>query len=353
MSLAAYVMRSLAFKILAAAAVLLGVLQILDLLDVTTDILDRGLGFGGVAYYAALRTPRLLEQVIPLAVLAGGIFAFAQLARESGVIAMRAAGVSVYRLAGMGLPVALLAALIHFIAAEIAAPRADPALEAWWSATAPKTDDKAGPRAFRSGADIVVAQSGPQARGARLTDIRIYRRDADGRLVERIEAPLAVYRDRAWRLQQPKVVRFIGGETRMSTAAELTWDTRLRPADVQVLLSPDQTPSAANARRALTGGGSERPASFYAMRLQQAFAAPLAALVMMLLTVPVALGNFRTREGAVLTVGALGAGLVFLVVNGLLGALGEGGMLAPILAAWSAPLVFVALTFTVLLRMEG
>ena len=30
-----------------AAVILLGVLQILDLLDVTTDILDRGLGVGG------------------------------------------------------------------------------------------------------------------------------------------------------------------------------------------------------------------------------------------------------------------------------------------------------------------
>ncbi|HEY9233450.1 MAG TPA: LptF/LptG family permease, partial [Phenylobacterium sp.] len=99
--------------------------------------------------------------------------------------------------------------------------------------------------------------------------------------------------------------------------------------------------------------GAERPASFYAMRLQQALAGPLSAVVMMLLTVPVALGNFRNREGAVLTTSALAAGLVFLVADGLLVALGEGGMLSPILAAWTAPLVFVALAVTVLLRMEG
>ena len=68
MTLSKFVRRTVALRILAAAAILLGVLQILDLLDVTTEILDRGLGVSGVAYYAALRLPRLIEQVAPLSV---------------------------------------------------------------------------------------------------------------------------------------------------------------------------------------------------------------------------------------------------------------------------------------------
>jgi lipopolysaccharide export system permease protein len=352
MTLRAYVMKIIATRILGAAAILLAVLQILDLLDVTTDILDRGLGVAGVIRYSALRLPRLMEQVLPLSVLAGGLFAFAQLARESAVIAMRSTGVSIYRLLGMVAPVALCVALLDYAVVEIIAPRTDPALESWWSETAPTPDKNPSARPFRAGADLVFAKAGDE-RGAVLTDVRIYRRDTEGRVVERIEAPRAIYAQRQWRLEQPKMVRFMGAEAMASSAAQLGWNTRLRPSDVQVLLSPDQTPSAANARRALSGGGSERPASFYAMRLQQAVAGPLAAVVMLLLTVPVALGNFRNREGAVLTTAALAAGLVFLVVDGLLVALGEGGMLSPVLAAWSAPLAFAALAATVLLRMEG
>jgi len=352
MTLRAYVMKIIATRILAAAAILLAVLQILDLLDVTTDILDRGLGLAGVLRYATLRLPRLLEQVLPLSVLAGGLFAFAQLARESAVIAMRSTGVSVYRILGMAAPVALCVALLQYAVVEVIAPRTDPALESWWRETAPAADKSAATRPFRAGADLVFAKPAGDY-GAALSDVRIYRRDAEGRIIERIEAPRAVYRNRQWRLEQPRMVRFSGVQAMPSSAEQLAWDTRLRPADVQVLLSPDQTPSAANARRALTGGGSERPASFYAMRLQQAIAGPIAAVVMLLLTVPVALGNFRNREGAVLTTASLAAGLVFLVANGLLVALGEGGMLSPFLAAWTAPLVFTALAVTVLLRMEG
>jgi lipopolysaccharide export system permease protein len=352
MTLSKFVLRTVMLRILAAAAILLGVLQILDLLDVTTDILDRGLGIGGVAYYAALRFPRLVEQVAPLSVLAGGLFAFAQLARESAVIAMRATGVSTYRLIAMAAPAAALVMLIDYATVELIAPRTDPVLEAWWRDTAPKPPEAAGPRPFRSGADIVVAQSGDVA-GALLKDVTIYRRNAAGGLAERIEAPSATFGRDGWRLQQPRMTRFTQDEAMTSTAAELIWNTALRPADVQVLLSAQQTPTAATARRALEGGGSERPASYYAVRLQKAFAGPIGIMVMLLLSAPVALGNFRNREGAILTAASLGAGLLFLVTDGLLNALGEGAALSPVLAAWTAPAVFAALATTVLLKLEG
>lgn len=348
-----FVMRTVAVRILASAAILLAVLQILDLLDVTTDILDRGLGLGGVAYYAALRLPRLIEQVAPLAVLAGSLFAFAQMARENAVIAMRATGLSVYRLVGMALPVVACVAVIDYVTVEVIAPRTDPTLEAWWRDTAKVAPDVVAPRPFRAGADLVVARAGDNS-GDKLAEVKIYRRDAAGRVVERIEAPNATYeKNGVWTLHEPKMVRFVGDNAMASAAAALAWNPGLRPPDVQTLLSANQMPSAASARRALAGGGSERPQSYYAVRLQKAFADPLGIFVMLLLTAPVALGNFRNREGAVLTAGSLGAGLVYMVVDGMLSALGESAALAPTLAAWSAPLVFAALATTVLLRMEG
>ncbi|OYX02406.1 MAG: hypothetical protein B7Z12_12135, partial [Caulobacter vibrioides] len=112
MMLQLYVLKTVATRILGAALILMSVLQILDLLDVTSDILDRGLGMAGVAYYAALRLPRLFEQVAPIAVLAGGLFAFSQLARESAVVAMRASGISGYRIVAMAVPAVVAVMLV-------------------------------------------------------------------------------------------------------------------------------------------------------------------------------------------------------------------------------------------------
>jgi lipopolysaccharide export system permease protein len=350
--LAAHILTVVMTRILGAAFILLSILQVLDLLDVTTDILDRGLGVAGVFHHAALRFPRLLEQVAPLSVLAGGLFAFGQLARENAVVAMRASGVSVYRLVRMALPAALVVMVVDYAAIELVAPRTDAALAAWWRDTAPKAEAAPKPHPFRSGDDLVVARAGDPT-GARLADVTIYRRDEAGRLVERIEAPAAVYAKRTWRLQSPKIVRFTQDAAMTSAAAEMVWPTRLKPADVRTLLFPDQAPSAATARRALEGGGSERPESYYATRVYRAWAEPVGAIIMLLLAAPVALGNFRNREGAVLTVASLAAGLTFLVMDGLLTALGESAAVTPALAAWAAPLVFGLLASTALIRMEG
>lgn len=353
MRLQRYVLKTAATRILGAAAVLMGIMQILDLLEVTDDILDRGLGLAGVAYYAALRAPRLVEQVAPIAVLAGGLFAFSQLARESAIISMRAAGISAYRILAMAAPAAVMMMVLHFVCAQVIAPRTDPVLDAWWRSTTPAAEVKdQGPRSFRVGDDLVIAAASTSD-GRALTAVKVYRRDKAGRLIERIEAPTARLQAKGWVLSNPVTTRFAGEKAEVVSASTMTWTSRLRPEDVQALFSDHPVPTASSARRALLNGGTDRPASYYETRLMAAFAGPFAAIIMLLLSAPVALGSFRSSQGAMLLVGGLAAGLLFLVINGLLTALGEGGMIAPILAVWGAPLIFGALAINVLVNLEG
>lgn len=353
MKLQLYVLRTAASRILVAALILMSILQMLDLLDVTPDILERGLGVAGVAYYAALRMPRLFEQVAPIAVLAGGLFAFSQLARESAVVAMRASGISGYRIVGMAVPAAVAVMLLDVLCSQVLAPRADPALADWWKNTTPVAERKVpAPRTFRAGTDLVMAASA-SADGRDMTGVTVFRRDAKGILIEKVEAVRAHYRGGAWALEQPKTTRFTGDLVRVSTAATTSWPTALRPQDVQGLFGGDGVPTAASARRALQNGGSDRPESFYATHLQAAFASPFVSLVMLLLSAPVALANFRSGQGAVLLTAGLAAGLMFLVANGMLTALGESGSLSPFLAVWAAPAIFGALAVRTFLALEG
>lgn len=354
MKLTGYILRHVGLRIVAATVVLLGVLQILDLLEVTPDIVSRGLGVGGMLHYALLRLPRLFDQAAPLGVLAGCVFAFMKLASDSEIVAMRSTGVSTYRILAMALPAALLVAVVDFGAVELVAPRTDAALQTWWRGTAPPAPTTAPkPKAFRVGGDLAVAATNDYS-GRTLTNVSIYRRDMAGRLVERIKAASATYTKRAgWRLNAPQFVRFDLPAPQVGQAASMDWAQNFEPADVQSLFFGDDTISASSARRALTGGGAQRPPSYYATRLQRAIATPIASLVMMLLALPVALASFRSSKGAVFVAGSLGAGLLFLVADGLLSALGESGAVSPVLAAWTAPAVFAALAATMLLRLEG
>jgi len=252
MSISGYVLRTVATRILAATVVLLGILQIFDLLEVTPEIVSRGLGGAGMAHYAILRLPRLFEQAAPLGVLAGSIFAFMKLAGDSEIVAMRASGVSAYRLLRMALPAALAVAVIDFAAIEIIAPRADPALQTWWRQTAPAAKPAAvKAKAFRVGSDVALAST-DDITGRTLSDVQIYRRDAAGREVERIKAARAVHTARGWRLDAPTFVRFDATGTHPGQAAQMTWATQFEPADVQTLFFGDQTISAASARTCIS-----------------------------------------------------------------------------------------------------
>ncbi len=354
MILAHYILRIMAGRIIGALLVLVGILQILDLLEITTKVLDRDLGLAGLGYYAVLRLPRLVEQAAPLAVLAGALFAFAQLAQQSAVVAMRSTGLSVYKLTAMAAPAAVMMLVIHLGVSLFIAPRTDRTLDAWWRSTTPAAEQKVvGPRAFRVGRDIVVAAPGDES-GRLLKDVIIYRRDDDGRLLRQIRAEAATFNDGAWILRAPRLQAVGEGGVQKSSATEMSWRSLLRPADVRTMFWGDDSSLAAPAAlRALEGGASVRPASYYETQLQRIWAAPLAALVMLIIAAPVTLANFRSGRGAQVLTLCLGAGLLFLVVDGLLTAVGESGAAPAVLAAWAAPAIFAAGGITALLYLEG
>ncbi len=352
MTLSTYLLKLMGSRVLAALLVLTGILQIIDLLEVTTQILDRKLGAGGVAYYALLRLPRLIEQAAPLAVLAGALFAFAKLAGESAVTAMRSSGISAYRITLIALPAALVLAIAQLTIGTVIAPRTDQMLSAWWQASAPKDPSKViEPVTFRLGNEVVVAvPRDPDGRS--LENVTLYRRDDTGRLVDRTTAKAAVWAEGRWKLIEPRFETIGTSSIAEGQARTQDWTRNLQPADVRAMAAGQTLVTPQEASRALAGGLSVRPRTFYDTQLQRAWAAPFACIVMMLLAAPAGLANFR-GGGATLLVQCLAGGLLFLVFDGAFTALGENGAAPAILAAWAAPAMFAALGVTVLLYLEG
>jgi lipopolysaccharide export system permease protein len=352
MTLSGYLLKLMGSRILTALLVLVGILQILDLLEVTNDILDRNLGASGIGYYALLRLPRLIEQAAPLAVLAGALFAFGKLAGDSAVTAMRSTGISAYRLTMMAIPAALVVTLVQLAIGMQIAPRTDSRLSDWWQASALKDPSKVvDPVTFRVGDEIVVAvPRDPDGRS--LEKVTIYRRDQAGRLVQRTSAQAAVFENSRWRLIEPRFESLGTASVTEGQARSMDWTQNLRPSDVRTLAQGQTSVTPAEASRALAGGLSVRPRTFYDTQLQRAWAAPVSCLVMLLLAAPAALANFR-GGGATLIIQCMAAGLLYLVFDGAFTALGENGAVPPMLAAWAAPAMFSALGVTLLLNLEG
>jgi lipopolysaccharide export system permease protein len=336
----------------AAAAALMGLLQLIDLLERTSDILARG-GPVGILRYMGLRLPFMFVEVAPFAVLAGAIFTFSQLARSSELVVMRITGMSLFQIFRRTLPVALIVAGLDLVVADQVTPRAQQELAAWWTASAPGTVDKTpAPHWFRIDGDVVMVQSA-SVDGRVLHGVSVYERNGDKALTRRISASSATPQAGGWRLRDAAITDVLRDHASSMTVASTDWRTSLKPADAAALFAGSYEVTSNAAYRALIGQGPlDRSPSQSRTRLYRTLAEALAPLIMLLLALPAALGYPRSNKTAPVVFG-LGCGLLYLVTDGLLTAMGSTGVLPPLAAAWGAPVAFAAGAITILLYAEG
>ena len=361
-ALARYLQRRIGTRVAALAFFLVALMQVLELMDMTTEVLERGLGAQGLAYYAWLRLPSQVVVALPLAALIGAMWAFHELARHQELVAIRIAGVSLRQIVGYLLPVPLVVALLYLGLSQIVVPETEATLHAWWVASAPP-DPNAQPTWIRTRSGPVSFRAASPD-GRLLQDVRIYVIDPESLLDRRIVARSARWRDGAWHLEGAEALAVIRPDEARAGAAhddaaealegEQVWRTNLRPEDVrraqiaQPKLSGIMLADVIGGERAAT-----QPLSYYRTALYRTFVTPLTPFVMLLLALPAARALPRRHDGAAALLVALVLGLAFLLCDGFMTALGSSGRVPPAVAALAAPLVFAFLGLLQLRFSEG
>ncbi len=351
-SLSTYLTRIMAVRTTAAALALIGLLQLIDLLERTSGILARG-GVLDIGRYMLLRMPFLFQEVAPFAVLGGAIFTFSQLSRSSELVVMRISGLSLYQIFQRTLPVALAVAAIDMVVTDQVTPRAEQALNTWWNSTAPGAATKTGtPHWFRIDGNVVMVHSAVSD-GEVLRGVTIYQRDDHQALVRRVSASSATWQQGAWRLHDAAITDLGAERATTMTVGETGWRTTLRPSDTARVFAAAYEITSGTAYRSLFGHGPvDRSPSQFKTRLYRTVAEGLAPIIMLLLALPTALGHARSNRTGPIVFG-LGCGLLYLVSDGLLTAMGSTGILPPLAAAWGAPVAFAAGAISILLYSEG
>ncbi len=339
--LARYLQRRVGGQVLALAVVLTALMQVLELLDVTTDILDRGLGVSGILYYLLLRTPSEVVLALPLSVLLGAMSTFYSMARAQEITAIRSAGVSLKRFVLYLLPLPVLLAVLQFGLSENVVPRAETELKRWWDATAPLESAPA-PRWVHTSTGP-LSFDGVSPDGRRLKGVRIYLRGDDGLFHRRISARDALWVRDHWRLEQVEELSLAGGRYVRGGEPDRIWQTNLRPDDVQRLDLAQPHLSSMMLVDVIAGNRvAAHPLSYYQTVLYRSFTAPLGVFIMLLLAVPPLRALTRGGGGGALLT-ALGLGIGFLLLDGLMTALGTGGRIPAAAAVAAMPALFLAI----------
>ncbi|MDB5369359.1 MAG: hypothetical protein JWP20_917 [Roseomonas sp.] len=348
-----YLSRMFLGRLLAALLGLAGLLQLLDLLDNASEVLSRG-GAADLARYAGWRLPTLLGQMMPLAVLVAAMLTLRRLALTSEMTALRSAGVPVRRVLGAMLPVCLLAVLAQTLLLGLVAPRTERAMSEWWVSTEARSKRPvpAPHRVWlRVGREIVgIDRVSPD--GRQLDGVIMVPRAPDGLALARIKAASATWAPAAgWVLRDVSVAE--PGKPTLTRRPEQPWPEGPPPADIIDVARPTNAQSPWLLARSLRGEQAvNRGPAYYQTRLQETAARLVGPLVMLLLAAPVAFG--MPRRGGQVSQPLLGLtlGLGYLLFGGLLGALGEAGVMPTALAVWTAPVVFAAIGGMLLIRYE-
>ncbi|MCG0994204.1 LptF/LptG family permease [Acetobacter indonesiensis] len=341
-------------RVLLCSAVLVGLLEILALLEQTTPILQRHLGIAGILTYAGMRLPFLLAGALPLSMLIGALFMLSQMTMASEMAILQASGLSVLGLFKRMLPAALLIGVVGVVMDDQVTPRSEQALAAWWNRTDPHPE-KGHSFWFHEGQQVArvayVADGGNM-----LSGLDIYSRDEKGLLQEVIHAESADYTHaRGWVLHSIKRIQVQDHTAvQLSPEDQKSWATSLHPWDF-IRLSAENPPLSSGTIIGMLRGHlpSDSSPGFLQAGLLERFLRPAAMLVLLLIAMPVIYIPPRTGARSWLPVWCLGAGLLFIVAQGLLRAMGNAGLLPPAVATIPGLIIFTLGAATVLLRNEA
>lgn len=371
-TLSAYVARQFMAAVLAVLAALSGVVALFDFIELLRRAATKpDATFGLVAEIAALRLPYIAMQVLPFAVLLGGIFAFWRLTRSSELVVARASGVSAWQFLAAPL---LCALLLGVTATAAVSPLSSAMLSRAEALDNAYLRTGGGPLALRGG-QLWLRQSDRQLdpqgvailHGRSVTlrdgalaasDVSVFRLSADDRLLSRIEAARAslVSGGRGsdaggfWLLEG---ARSIAPDRLPEEVGTMRLPTDLTVGRVQDSFASPDTLSVWTLPDFI--GLLER-SGFSAIRhrlhFQTLLALPLLAGTMALVSAGFSMRPAR-RGGVARMIGSgVAAGFALFVVSKVAEEFGQSGALPPMLAAWAPALSGLLLAVALLLHLE-
>jgi lipopolysaccharide export system permease protein len=354
-TLALYVGRTFLWRCFAMLAMLVMVLQILDLLSEAGNILAYpGNGDAQLWRYVSLRVPVIISTFLPFSVLLGTLITLATLNANSEVISMKAGGLSAHQILAPLMIVSLGVALISFAFNERVVARAAATLSAWEKVhfgPIPKEKDIKSNVWVRDGEDLVraglIAGGGANVT---LRDISVYDRHGD-RLVTVIHAPSGRYAGKGWDLQGATAFDVTHGTSRV--LGNIHMGDTIRP-DQFTLSSVDPDGLSFTRLRAAikTLRAAGRPVASLEGALWHKVTGPLAALLMPLLGSVAAFGIARSGKLFVRAVIGMALGFTFFVADNFALSMGNLGVYPPVLAAWAPLLLFFLVGEAVLVTTE-
>jgi len=340
---------SIYFRIFALTlATFVGIYLLVEFFDKVDNFIEHGAAASSYLYYFGNKIPLIISQVIPLAVLMGVFMTLGGLSRTNELTAIRACGLSLLRITWPLILVSLITAITILLMNEFLVPLSartvnhvlEEQVKGKKSMVFKK--DKIW---FREGANIININLA-DAKTNTVQGLTIFHVNDNFQLISRLDAPEGHYIEgQGWRFNRA-IKRFFNPQTGELETLEKYTDTVIplsrTPEDFKASepdvdeLSFRQLSAMVNAMEA-EGYSPVR----YKVDMQSRLSVPFANVIMAILGIPFALQRGRGSNLAAGVALSVAIGFSYHVLMAALQAFGYSGVLPPIVAAWSAHVLFL------------
>lgn len=330
-----YLARSFIEPFLVATAVIVGLYVVGDAFGNLDDYLREADGFfialGRMAKIYTLRLPFFLSLILPISMLVGAAYGISQLSARNEIMAMKASGLSFWRILGPVYTMAIVVSALAFANREYLVPITEHAVAPEMMAYEGKTD-KADERLvgyIESEYTQYIMTYNVMKKSAR--NLYVIQETPDG-VIKNFGAAEATPARGGWNLIKVQPGSFDPGNF---------WETGLRRREVELRLLPPESRPIELLRRSIRHATSDREMREYVLYYHMRLAYPFMGIVLVALGVPFVVGHERVQRSRMLGIGVCVAiCMVFYTVQFVAKDLGLADKLPPAVAAWLPNVIF-------------
>jgi LPS export ABC transporter permease LptG/LPS export ABC transporter permease LptF len=355
-----YIIRGWIFYFLILLVTFTGIYFIFDFFQLLGDIVRNHISTGVVLDYYRFLLPQVIYLMLPLSILVATLVNFGLLTKSNQITAIKAAGVSLYRMSVPVLLVAIVLSLGMFFLSDNFLPETNQqqdALRNQIKGKPPQTFYRPERQWIFGQSDRIYNYRFFDSDKNVFADLACFEFDPQSfRLTRRIYAARAVWEPsiRGWVLEKGWVRDLDGDRVEkyfpfsVATFNEMTEEPEYFKKEVR----PSEQMSALELRRYISGLSQS---GFDVVRLSvqfyRKFSYPLIAFVVTLIGIPF---SFTTGSKGALSGVALSIGIaiVYWSISSLFEAMGNLSQLPPLLAAWSPDILFGLAGSYLLLRVR-
>jgi lipopolysaccharide export system permease protein len=362
-------------------AVVISIYLSVDFFEKIDNFMEAGLPFSKIFIFLIFKIPFIIAQIIPVCILLSVIIVFGLMTKNNELIALKSSGITVYYLLKPVLIIGLLLSLLLFFISEAVVPLTMGRANEIWL------------KEVKKESAVISKEKNIWIKGNRLiTHITYYNPvekaifgisinafDENFKLVRRIDAKKGLFKNGKWFLYEVIEQNFIienqvllhmekewslyevieqnfnkeNGQPRIKLYKEKLEKIDFLPDDLQRIIKKSEEMNfneLFNYIKKVEAEGYE--ATIYRVDFYAKIAFPFVCLIMCIIGAGIAFKR-KVKEGLPVNV-AYGIGIAFLywILYSLCVSLGYGEMLPPLVAAWSANLIFSCFGILILLNAD-